>query len=36
MMTIIDHYWPVLAVALLIGFVTGMLAFRSRGAKPRR
>ena len=32
-MTIIAFYWPVLVVALLIGIVSGVLAFRSRGAK---
>lgn len=36
-MTILIHfYWPVLAVSLLIGLVSGMLAFRRRAAKPRR
>lgn len=32
MMTILSYYWPVLAVALLIGIVSGVLAFRA----PRR
>jgi hypothetical protein len=30
MMVLIDYYWPVLAVSLLIGIVSGILAFRSR------
>ena len=29
MMTIIGYYWPVLVVALLIGIVSGVLAYRS-------
>ena len=29
MMTILNFYWPVLVVALLIGIVTGILAYRS-------
>ena len=29
MMTILEFYWPVLLVALLIGIVSGILAFRS-------
>jgi len=33
MMTIVSYYWPVLLVALLIGIVSGVLAFRTRGAK---
>ncbi len=32
MMTILSYYWPVLVVALLIGIVSGVLAFRA----PRR
>ncbi len=32
MMTIFSYYWPVLVVALLIGIVSGVLAFRA----PRR
>jgi uncharacterized membrane-anchored protein YhcB (DUF1043 family) len=32
MMTIVSYYWPVLVIALLIGIVSGVLAFR----KPRR
>lgn len=32
MMTILSYYWPVLVVALLIGVVSGVLAFRA----PRR
>ncbi len=32
MMTIVGYYWPVLVVALLVGIVSGILAFRS----PRR
>ena len=32
MMTIVSYYWPVLVVALLIGIVSGVLAFRA----PRR
>lgn len=32
MMTILSYYWPVLVVALLIGIVSGVLAFRT----PRR
>ena len=36
-MTILIHfYWPVLVVSLLIGLISGMLAFRRRGPKPRR
>jgi len=31
MMTILGYYWPVLAVALLIGIVAGVLAYRTRG-----
>ena len=34
-MTILGYYWPVLVVALLIGIVSGVLAFRARGPKPR-
>jgi uncharacterized membrane-anchored protein YhcB (DUF1043 family) len=29
MMTILEFYWPALLVALLIGIVSGILAFRS-------
>jgi hypothetical protein len=29
-MVLIDYYWPVLAVSLLIGVASGILAFRSR------
>lgn len=32
MMTILSYYWPVLVAALLIGIVSGVLAFRA----PRR
>ena len=32
MMTILSYYWPVMVVALLIGIVSGVLAFRA----PRR
>ena len=32
MMTIVSYYWPVLLIALAIGIVSGVLAFR----KPRR
>ena len=32
MITILSYYWPVMAVALLIGIVSGVLAFRA----PRR
>ena len=32
MMTIFSYYWPVMVVALLIGIVSGVLAFRA----PRR
>ena len=35
MMTIFGFYWPVLVVALLIGIVSGVLAFRSRAPRPR-
>ena len=28
-MTIVSYYWPVMVVALLIGIVSGMLAFRA-------
>ncbi len=34
MMTIVAYYWPLLVVALLIGIVSGVLAFRRRGPKP--
>ena len=33
-MTIVAYYWPVLVVALLVGIVSGALAFRRRGPKP--
>ena len=33
MMTILGYYWPVLVVALLIGIVSGMLAFRSHSGR---
>lgn len=29
MMTILGYYWPVLVVALLIGVVSGVLAYRA-------
>ena len=29
MMTILSYYWPVMVVALLIGIVSGVLAFRA-------
>lgn len=32
MITILSYYWPVMVVALLIGIVSGVLAFRA----PRR
>lgn len=32
-MTIVDYYWPVLLVAMLVGIVSGVLAFRRRGSK---
>ncbi len=32
MMTMLSYYWPLLAVSLLIGIVSGVLAFRA----PRR
>lgn len=32
MTTIFSYYWPVLVIALLIGIVSGVLAFRA----PRR
>ncbi len=32
MITILSYYWPVMVVALLIGVVSGVLAFRA----PRR
>lgn len=35
MTTIFAYYWPVLVVALLIGIVSGMLAFRSLAARKR-
>lgn len=34
MITIFDYYWPVLVVALLIGIVSGVLAYR--WAAPRK
>ena len=34
-MTIIAYYWPVLVAALLIGIVSGVLAFRPRGAESK-
>ncbi len=34
MMTIIHFYWPMLVVALLIGIISGVLAFRRRGPIP--
>ena len=33
MMTILGYYWPVLVVALLIGVVSGVLAFRAHGSR---
>lgn len=30
MITIIFYYWPLLCAALLIGIVSGVLAYRSR------
>jgi len=33
MMMIVEYYWPVMLVALLIGIVTGVLAYRSRPSK---
>ena len=35
MMAILGYYWPVLVVALLIGIVTGVLAYRSPRSRPR-
>lgn len=35
MTTILDHYWPVLVISLLIGIVSGVLAFRSEAPKKR-
>ena len=35
MTRIVDYYWPVLVVAVLIGIVSGVLAFRSKRIKPR-
>ena len=35
MITILDYYWPVLVVALLIGIVSGVLAFRSAARRKR-
>jgi len=32
MITILSYYWPVMVVALMIGVVSGVLAFRA----PRR
>lgn len=31
MMAILGYYWPVLVVALLIGIVSGVLAYRAPG-----
>ncbi len=36
MMTILAYYWPVLVVALLIGIVSGVLAFRGTPRRKRR
>jgi hypothetical protein len=36
MTTLIAHYWPILIVALLIGIVSGILAFRPSGPPKRR
>lgn len=36
MMTILGYYWPVLVAALLIGIVTGVLAFRAPRSDRRR
>lgn len=30
MMILIEHYWPVMIVALMIGIASGILAFRPR------
>ena len=30
MMTIVNFYWPVLVAAVLIGIVSGVLAFRTQ------
>ena len=35
MVTIFGFYWPVLVVALLIGIVSGVLAFRSPHRRKR-
>lgn len=34
MMTIWTYYWPVLVAALLIGIITGVLAFRPHKSRP--
>ena len=34
MMAILAYYWPVLVVALLIGIVSGVLAFRGDRTSP--
>ena len=36
MMTLIHFYWPALAASLLIGLVSGILAFRRKGPESRR
>ncbi len=33
MTTIFAYYWPVLLAALLIGIVSGVLAFRAPGSR---
>lgn len=33
MITILVHYWPLLATALLIGIASGVLAFRAPVSK---
>jgi len=35
MITMFDYYWPVLVAALLIGIVSGVLAYRAPRANRR-
>ena len=35
MMTLLHFYWPALAASLLIGLVSGILAFRRKNPKSR-
>ena len=30
MMSLVDYYWPVMVVALIIGIASGIVAFRPR------